>query len=189
MARVVLNRNLETMAAARLVRPRVDRILDRVRDRAQRNAPDAKAWLTNEDERVRPSHREAHEQTIPSNIPYQLRKVFYARRGRGPDGRAVAPGGYTLAPEEFGVDLADAPRDPQLPIEQRIRCRCESVDLPGAISRAIVATTATVAGRRVSGRVQVAFPRIAESEYAAGGGFMRQALLAEAAALAARTRR
>uniref|UniRef100_UPI003F49407A hypothetical protein n=1 Tax=Nonomuraea sp. CA-251285 TaxID=3240002 RepID=UPI003F49407A len=189
MARVVIRRGLEGVVAAQLVRPRVERILDRVADRAQRDAPPAKAWLTNEDERVRPSHRAAHEQTIPANIPYQLQKTFYVRRGRGRGGKAINPGGgWKTLDATFGYDLAMEPRDPGLPIEQRIECRCESVELPGLVGRSIAAMPVTVTGRRVTGRVEARFRRIAESEYADGGGFMRQALLAEAARLV-RTRR
>jgi hypothetical protein len=190
VARVTVRRDLEIVVAAQLVRPRVDRILERIRDRAQRAAPPAKAWLTYEDDRVRPSHRATHGQTIPANIPFRLPKMFYERRGRGPDGKAINPGGgYKVVPAGLGYDTAMEPRDPDLPLEQRIECRCESVELPGAVARAIVATPVTVAGRRVSGRVEVTFPRIAESEHADGGHFMRQALLAEAVAVSARPRR
>lgn len=190
MARIELRGDLDAVAA-RMIRPQVEKIVHQVRDRAQRDAPPAKAWLTSEDERVRPSHREAHEQTIPANIPYRLLRTFYERKGRGPDGRAInVSGGQKTLPSSFGYDLADEPRDPGLPAEQRDQCRCESVELPGVVARAIEATPVTVSGTRVTGRVVVNFERIAESEHAdQGGRFMRGALLAEAAALAARGRR
>jgi hypothetical protein len=46
-----------------------------VRDRAQRNAPDGKVWVTAHDERVRPSHVHADGQVVPDNLRYLIPKV------------------------------------------------------------------------------------------------------------------
>lgn len=147
-------------------------------------APDAKAWLTAKDERVRPSHDHADGQTIPENLSYQLPSLTYIRKGRGPDGKAVNPaGGWKVA---SGVDLAREPRDPRLPIEQKTRCRCESAPLPGAVAAKTSTLPATVEGTRVTGGTEVVFRRIAESEFgssdAAGLHFLARAAAAVVAA-------
>lgn len=148
--------------AARMVRSQVERIAGEVRDEAQRNAPAAKVWISARDDRVRPSHEHADGQTIPANLRFQLRRMFYVRKGRGEDGKAInfAGGWY----EASGFDLARWPRDPDLPRDQLIRCRCESQELPGVIARRIRAGTAVVDGPRARARVAVRFERIVESE-------------------------
>src|SRR4051794_35237504 len=50
---------LDEEVAMRIALPTVRRMAAQVRDRAQRNAPDAKVWVTAHDERVRPSHEHA----------------------------------------------------------------------------------------------------------------------------------
>lgn len=54
-----------------------------------------KGWLAEDDHRTRPTHREADGQTVPIGQPFQI------------DGHA-----------------ADYPGDPDLPIDERIWCRC-----------------------------------------------------------------
>jgi hypothetical protein len=120
-------------------------------------APPAKVWVTAHDERVRPSHARADAQTIPGNLRYVL----------------------ASADNRPGTELAVAPRDPDLRISNRINCRCISVELPGVVGAAVTSSTA-VAGTRVTGRVEVRFNRVVESEFPSspdhGGGWMRKAL-------------
>ncbi|MER5322352.1 hypothetical protein [Streptosporangium roseum] len=163
---------------AKLAAGHVRRVVDEVTDQAVRETrdqvPDAKAWETEADERVRPSHGEAHGQTIPDNLLYRLPQQVYVRKGRGPDGKALNPaGGWKITP---GWDLADAPRDPRLPEHQTIRCRCESLPLPGMIAAHVSRTAVRVTRTSARASVQVTFPRIAESEFAEhGGGWLARA--------------
>ncbi|MFI6900345.1 hypothetical protein ACIBKY_03735 [Nonomuraea sp. NPDC050394] len=65
------------------------------------------------------------------------------------------------------VDLADRPRDPSLPLHQRINCECQSVIMPGVIAAATRALPTHVRGSKVKAVVEVVFPRIAEAEFGA----------------------
>ncbi|MET7335925.1 hypothetical protein [Nonomuraea sp. NPDC005650] len=176
MGRVKLSRGLREKVAAGVVRRAVDDVADRAEREVRRHAPDAKEWETSENESVRPSHAEAHGQNIPANVPYRLPKAVYVRKGR--DGENAA-GGWKTVP---GWDLADKPRDPGLPLHQRIRCRCESRGLPGVIAKAVTRTPVAVGRSRVSAKIQVSYPRIAESEFSEqGGGWLATAARAAAA--------
>lgn len=173
MGRVVLRKDLETMVAARLVRPKVERILDQMRGEAARRAPDAKTWITAEDERVRYSHEHTHGQTVPANLRYQLPKMTY-----------VSHLGYLPVPGRY--DLAREPRDPDLPDHQTENCRCESLPVPEIMGASIRASAVTVAGPRVTGEIYTRFPRAAESEFGTADDeaayFMRGALVVAQAA-------
>lgn len=165
--RVELNRNLDQVVAARIARPAVDRLAGQVRDAAARLAPDGKIWVTAHDERVRYSHAETDAQLIPENLRYRLPAVTYVPKGRGPDGKAVNPGGG-WKPLPGQVDLGRRPRDPDLPVHQAINCRCLSVSVPGAVGRTIRATPATVTASGALAEVFTRFPRAAEAEFGTG---------------------
>lgn len=136
--------------AERFLRPHVDRVAGRLRNQVRARAPEAKSWLSARDERVRPSHVTADGQTIPANIPFILPKA----------------GGAA------GEDLADHPRDPNLPIGNRANCRCSDPTSP-AVAASIRATDPEVFGTRVRAEVYTRFTRAAESEFTeVGGGWM-----------------
>lgn len=144
-------------AAVRIVRPQISRAVDRIRDAAIAGAPDGKVWVTANDERVRHTHRETNGQAIPANIPFKVPNVHGT-----------------------GNDLAMHPRDPNLPVANRINCRCGDPVIASLVADTIHSTPATVAGTKVSGRISTNFPRAAESEFADDGGkWMRNALATE----------
>jgi hypothetical protein len=175
MTRFEARPGLDEEVAMRIALPTVRRMAAHVRDRAQRNAPDAKVWVTAHDERVRPSHEHADGQEVPDNLRYLVPKV-------GVDtSQPIAAGNY---------DQARKPRDPTLPFLNRVECRCESVPLRGIIARAIHMEDAHALGARVSARVSVKFPRIVESEHPSepdrGGGWFLSAVKDAAATLPGR---
>jgi hypothetical protein len=178
MTHFVPRQDLNTVVAARIALPAVRRVAADVRDRVQRGAPDAKVWITRHDGRVRPSHREADRQEIPDNLRYLIPKVNT---------------GNDLNDIRIGFDQARAPRDPSLPIGNRINCRCASLPLQGAIARAVRLDDAQLSGTRVSARVSVRFNRIVESEHPSdpdrGGGWFRAAVEETAAGLRAASHR
>lgn len=139
---------LEARLAA-LIRPKIDRINEDVRDAARRLAPDVKVWMSVRDERVRKSHVKADGQTIPVNLRFKLRKV-----AAGNDEDDI----------RLGFDLARHPRDPSLPVGNRINCRCEDPVLAGVLAATIVALPAVLQGTRVVAQTETRFPRAAESE-------------------------
>jgi hypothetical protein len=155
VARFDLRPGLAQEIASRVLVPAVNEVARDIQAAAQRAAPDAAAWVTVQDDRVRPSHRDADGQTIPGNLRFALRK---------------ANGGS-------GVDMARAPRDPNLPLANREACRCESVTLGRVIAERIHALPAAVEGSRVRAEVEAVYPRIAESEFPSepdsGGGWFR----------------
>lgn len=184
--RVRLSLGIAERLAGGIVRREVESIADDVARAAKERAPDAKTWITHEDERVRPSHYHTHGQTIPENISYQLPSMTYIRKGRGPDGKAVNPlGGWTVTD---GVDVARAPRDPSLPVEQRIHCRCESLTLPGALAAATHTTPTMVTGTYVAGGVECIFRRVGEAEFGSSHDKGTHFMTLAAAAVAARRR-
>lgn len=136
--------------------PAVRRLADQLADRLRANAPDAGAWLSAQDERVRPTHRDADGQTVPDNLRYVIDK----------------PSG--------GAELARAPRDPDLSLENRIACRCLAVRLPGVIAETVARGDTVQAGSTARATVSVSFPRIVESEHPGpddgGGGWARRAI-------------
>ncbi|MFG1976997.1 hypothetical protein ACGFJC_47360 [Nonomuraea fuscirosea] len=177
MARVKLSRGLREKVAGTVVRRAVDDVADRAEREVRRHVPDAKQWQTSGDENVRPSHAETDGQNIPANVPYRVPKAVYVRKGSGGENAA---GGWKTVP---GWDLADKPRDPGLPLHQRVNCQCESQGLPGAIAKTVTRTPVQVGRSRVSAKITVTYPRIAESEFSERGG----GWLATAARAAART--
>lgn len=165
MARFVARPGLDAYIARTVGERAVNRLKDDVTAGARRRAPDGKVWTTMMDPEVRPSHRDAQGQLIPANLRYRLRRMVYMHKGRGPDGKALNPaGGWKLGAAGL-YDLAREPRDPELPDEQRIRCRCESGTVPGAVARTIAAGRTQVQGTRVVAEVDTRFPRAAESEF------------------------
>jgi hypothetical protein len=179
VAKIVLNPGFEAEVIRRIVRPHVDRLKEDVAEGARRRAPDARVWITREDERVRISHEDAHGQTIPANLRFKLKAVVYVHKGRGPHGKAVNPaGGWEFIPGR--VDLARRPRDRALPVHQRANCRCQAVTLAGVFARSIHAGPTIVEGLRVTAQVETRFNRAAESEFGtaedAPARFMRGAL-------------
>lgn len=163
---------LDEAVALRVALPAVRRVAAQVRDGAQRNAPDGAVWVTAHDERVRPSHVHADGQVIPDNLRYLIPKVNT---------------GNDLNDIRAGYDQAKAPRDPNLPIGNRINCRCVSVPLRGVIARAIQLEDAHAYGTHVSARVSVRFPRVVESEHPSepdrGGGWFLSAVRETAATM------
>ncbi len=186
--RVSLRGDLDRIVAARFALPAVNRLAEMVESAARRGAPDGKGWITYEDERVRPAHADADSQIIPANLRYQLRRQEYVR-GSGRGRRPSVPGFYRLAPASTGYDLAREPRDESLPQDQKINCRCESVDLPGIVARSIHASQAVLSGSRVTAEVSTRFHRAAESEFGTaqdpGAHFMAGAVHAAAVRLRA----
>jgi hypothetical protein len=152
-----INPGLDALIAQRFLRPRVEQLAAELTEGVRAKAPDASVWVSQQDDRVRSSHREADGQTIPDNLRFAVPK----------------------ADADTGVDMARRPRDTALPLPNRAGCRCEAVPVPGVIASLVQTSPPQVRGARVSSRVGVRFPRIAESEFPSdpdgGGGWMRQA--------------
>ncbi|MFC4014603.1 hypothetical protein ACFOY2_45785 [Nonomuraea purpurea] len=182
-----INRGLSKKVAAMVAR-RIDQVADDVARGVRDNAPAAKTWQTDADEQVRPSHAEAHGQTIPANLDFRLQAMEYVRKGRGRDGKAVnRSGGWKLLKGVW--DLADRPRDERLPVHQVANCRCQAVDVPGAIASRVRSTPAQPRGNAIAATVSVSFERVAESEHAErGGGWLAEAVRVAAARSRARRR-
>jgi hypothetical protein len=159
--------------AATVGRRATDRLKRQVEEEARRRAPGAKMWVTEQDERVRPSHQDADKQTIPDNLRFQLPKVANTRRGE-----------WRRIP---GFDLARFPRDPGLPVHQTVRCRCVAVALPEALAVSIHAGATEIQGAQARAEVATRFNRAAEAEHGTshdtGGHFMSGAVRAVAARL------
>ena len=159
---------LDARIAQRFAVPHARRLADALADRMRDNAPEAAAWITAQDERVRPTHRDADGQTVPDNLRFWIEK----------------PSG--------GHESAQAPRDPDLSIENRANCRCLAVDLPGVIAERVQAGDVALRGPRATASVSVAFPRIVESEHPSGGesggGWVRRSIEETAASSVARGR-
>lgn len=152
MAKFRAGPRLEERVAARWAVPEARRLADALADRVRANVPDAGVWITARDERVRPTHVEADGQTIPANLRYVL-----------------------THPSHGGQELAQAPRDPDLSLGNRISCRCVAAALPGLIAEHVHVSDVVLRGARAMATVAVVFPRIVESEYPgpgdSGGGW------------------
>jgi hypothetical protein len=159
---------LDARIAQQYAVPHARRLADALADRMRANAPDAAAWITAQDERVRPTHRDADGQTVPDNLRFALER----------------PGG--------GHELAQAPRDPDLSLANRQNCRCLSVHLPGVIAERVGVGDVVLRRTSAHATVSVTFPRIVESEYPgagdSGGGWVRRSIEETAASSAARGR-
>lgn len=149
MARFEPAPGLDEEIARRLLAPQVGRLSRAVMMAARRRAPAGKRWQSVGDERVRHSHRAANGQTAPDNLRYYLPKV-----NTGNDVNDI----------RVGYDLARYPRDPELPIGNRIHCRCSSLPVPGWISSRIWAQDVVVAGARVRAQVTCDAPRCVGAE-------------------------
>lgn len=166
VTRFVPRPDLDALVARKYAYPAVDRALDRLRDLARTNAPPVKVWVTARDDRVRDTHVQTDGQAVPANLPFKL-----------------------PAASGVGHDLAGFPRDPDLPIEQRINCRCADPVLPELLRDSIHRTDVTLQGHRVSGEAYTRFKRAAESEFEQdGGGWMRDALRQTALTMSSRQR-
>ena len=177
MARVELRSDLDAVVA-RMAAPAVNRLADAIAQQARERAPATKTWISREDGRVRPAHAKAHEQTIPENLRFKLPK-----QRKGGQGKTLLLSGF---------DLARTPRDPALPEDQKVRCRCVSITTQGIIARRILTTPAITVGSQVRAQVWVRFNRIVESEHGtdkdAPSRFLGGAVDAVAARLRARAR-
>lgn len=153
---------LDARVAEHYGMPKVRELADALANRVRANAPDAGVWMTWQDERVRPTHREADGQTIPDNLRYELNK-----------------------PHEEGTELARAPRDPDLSIGNRINCRCLAAKVAGIIAEHVATSDTMLVGTTARATVSVEFHRIVESEHPgpedSGGGWLARSV-AEVAA-------
>ncbi|GAA4209360.1 hypothetical protein GCM10022252_75740 [Streptosporangium oxazolinicum] len=184
--RVRLSPGLAERLAAGPVRREVGNLTDAISREAKDRAPAAKTWVTDGGENVRPSHAHADGQTIPENLSYQLPSMEYVRKGRDASGKAVnRVGGWKVTD---GVDLARTPRDPTLPVEQRINCDCQSRTIPGALAAATRSTTTVVTGTRVHGGVECVFHRVGEAEFGSSQDSGTHFMAIAAAAVVARRR-
>jgi hypothetical protein len=169
---------LDEDVALRIALPTVRGVAREVASRVRSDAPDGKVWVTAHDERVRPSHVHADGQVAPDNLRYLVPKV-----NTGNDVNDI----------RAGYDQAKAPRDPNLPIGNRINCRCVSVPLRGIIARAVQLDDALASGAHVRARVSVRFPRVVESEHPSepdrGGSWFRRAVEETAAGMRTRSHR
>jgi hypothetical protein len=167
-ARFEPRRGLDAEIAVRIVQPKVRRVLDALKDEAQRRAPETRTWVTMRDEVVRPTHVSTDGQTIPANLRFKVEK----------------PGGVG----EY--ELARHPGDTALSPANRYNCRCDDPTIPHLLRQSIHASNVTVSGTVVSGEVYTEFPRAAESEFGNPGEdeaahFMTGALVEIAARLKA----
>lgn len=137
---------LDAVIAQRYAYPAVSRALDRMRDLARAGAPPLSVWITARDERVRPTHVDTDGQAVPDNLRFKVPSV-----------------------SGVGHDLARAPRDPNLPLANRINCRCATGLIPDGLARTIHASLPVLQGTRVSGEVYTHFRRAAESEFGGDG--------------------
>jgi hypothetical protein len=142
---IELNPDLDIQIASRFGVPLITRVLDMLQDAAKGNAPAVKVWVTMQDERVRPSHREADAQAVPANLRFILENPRTGKRS-----------------------LCQHPRDPDLPEEERINCRCSDPSLPLLLAESIHKTDVSLEGTKVHGKVLTDFPRAAESEFGTG---------------------
>ncbi|MFI7643787.1 hypothetical protein [Nonomuraea sp. NPDC049400] len=111
---------------AGVIRDKVEAITEAVAEEAKGHAPDAKRWHATNGADARPSHRHADGQTIPATIPCRLPNMKYTGQGGGRRGPGAGPDSWVTFST---VDLADRPRDPDLPIHQRVNCECQSIQL------------------------------------------------------------
>ncbi|MEU4703380.1 hypothetical protein [Nonomuraea dietziae] len=137
--------------ATTVIHDQIERITAEVEREAQDRAPDAKTWVSENTPTTRLSHRHAHGQTIPDNVPYRVGALDASQENSS------------------SVHLAARPRDPRLPLAERINCGCQSVTLPGAIAAMTRSTPTLVHGTRVTASVESVFDRIAESEFGSSG--------------------
>jgi hypothetical protein len=162
MARFRPGPALDVRVAERFAVPKVRELADALAARIRANVPDAGVWMTAQDERVRPTHRDADGQEIPDNLRYILDH-----------------------PNHEGQELARVPGDPDLSLENRINCRCLALRIEGLIAEHVATGDTVLAGPQARATVSVSFPRIVESENPGpedgGGGWLARSV-AEVAA-------
>jgi hypothetical protein len=141
-ARFTPNPNLDRTIAEKIVQPRIRHAVSMLHDEAQQRAPGVRVWVSARDERVRPTHVDADNQTIPANLRFILDK-----------------------PNGTGEEMGRHPRDGALSTANRYGCRCVDVPLPHVLAESIHATNVTVTNTVVRGSVETRFPRAAESEF------------------------
>lgn len=142
MSHVELIDGLDVVIAERYMKPRVDNALDMLRDAARTRAPGVRVWITMRDERVRRTHVDTDEQTIPANLRFHVPKT---------DGT--------------GTEMGRFPRDPALHISNRANCRCHDESMSHPLRESIHRTPSMLSGTRVEGSVETRYPRAAESEF------------------------
>lgn len=167
MARFHPGPQLDQRVAQEFAVPAARRLVEQLAERLRANAPAAAAWITAQDERVRPTHRDADGQTVPDNLRYILEK------------------------HSGGHELARGPRDPDLSLPNRANCRCLTVHLPGLIAENVSTSEVSIVGTSARATATVRFNRIVESEHPdgedGGGGWARRAIEETAAGLARST--
>jgi hypothetical protein len=167
---------LNERVAARWAVPEAHRLADMLAERVRANAPDARVWITKQDEKVRPTHVKADGQTIPTNLRFVLDHPSSVQTST-----AAADRSGTSSPVEGGEqELARKPRDPDLSIGNRINCRCIDAGLPGLIAQHVAAGDVVQRGPQATATVSVTFSRIVESEHPGpedgGGGWLARSV-------------
>ncbi|MCG5214816.1 P-loop NTPase family protein [Streptosporangium soli] len=84
MAKATLSKGLVERLAAGPVRRKVEAVTVAAERETRDRAPDAKTWVTDGGENVRPAHAAVNGQTSPGNLSYKLPRMVYVRKGRGP---------------------------------------------------------------------------------------------------------
>jgi hypothetical protein len=172
MGRVDLDGDLDMKVAAAVARPWMDRAVAGLQHEVQLRCPPARVWLTQNDDKVRPTHRDAEGQAIPTNLRFILDKPERGPTVHGQASRAVRGGGQSgdlaAKPESYGTEQGRYPRDPALSPGNRFNCRCETQTVPGMIAATVTGDPVEVAGTVVRGIVGSHFPRLAESEFGDG---------------------
>ncbi|MGW1275492.1 hypothetical protein ACWD4V_00850 [Streptomyces tsukubensis] len=147
MAKFTPNPSLETQLA-RMIAPDVRRVAHQVEIEARRLAPPTKRWVTMADDAVRPTHRQAHGQTVPANLRFTVRSMDWDRKHRG-----VGQNTYMREP-----------RDRTSRAVANIKnCRCTTV-LSDGIARNIATGLPVVTGKRVTVTVTARAPLVVEAE-------------------------
>lgn len=174
MAKFTAVPGLEEMVA-QMVAPGVERIAQQVETEAKRFAPPTKKWITVGDERVRPTHAEAHGQVVPDNLRFVVTSMEWDRQHRG-----VGANTYFRWPKD----------ETSRAVANLVHCRCaRQVDKEG-IARLIHTSKPVITGKKVTATVVCQGDWVVQSEYgtvypgqlvATGAHFMARAAAAVAA--------
>ncbi|MFI1012666.1 phage minor head protein [Streptomyces sp. NPDC020965] len=168
MARFTPNPALETQLA-RMVAPHIRRVAHQVEIEARRLAPPTKRWVTMADDKVRPTHRQAHGQVVPGNLRFAINSMEWDRRHRG-----VGPSTYMLQPRDRSSRATANLKN----------CRCVTAIDPDGLARNITTGQPVISGRTVTVTVTARGPMVVEAEVgtvypgnliAAGAHFMARA--------------
>ncbi|MFF4276125.1 hypothetical protein [Streptomyces sp. NPDC001536] len=165
---------LERMVAL-MVAPQVHEIAREVERAAKRFAPPTKRWITVADDRVRPTHVEAHGQERPENLRFEINSMDWDRKHRG-----VGP-----------ITYMKEPRDESSRAVANIKnCRCSVHAIPDGIARNIRTLPPVVTGSTVTAKVVASGQFVVEAEVgtvypgnleAVGAFYMARAVAAVAA--------